>query len=78
MNVIAAATKIRDRPRYPLQRVVFEGDEVYAFGLWFPTIADFNEFLRLVERADRRDDAARRAEKRPRAVARDRGTGVPR
>lgn len=49
------------RPLYPLENPVFVDDEVYAYGLWFPSIREYNEFLVLVERAHRRKEGQRPA-----------------
>lgn len=44
-------------PRYPLQRTVYVGDEVYAFGRWFPSVTAYDAFLRRVERAEFSEEA---------------------
>lgn len=52
---MSAAIARRTRPsppRYPLQRTVYVGDEVYAFGRWFPSITAYDAFLHEVERAE--------------------------
>jgi hypothetical protein len=51
-----------------MQRIVFDHEEVYAFGRWFPTIVDFDAFMHEVERTNGHPDAAywEHADRQPR------------
>jgi hypothetical protein len=52
MSQLTTHSKILHPPRYPMKRIVFDHNEVYAFGLWFPTIADFLGFMHEIERIE--------------------------
>jgi hypothetical protein len=54
MNQLSSNSARMRPPRYPMQRIVFDHAEVYAFGRWFPTIVDFDAFMHEVERPNGR------------------------